>query len=96
MQQYFQVTPPTVHQMVLALERNGFISRKPGKARSIHLLVPATDFPDLERAIRLGLPEPSFRCLRWPKNELSSVGAATIDRNTGFEIFVLGRRLAQS
>ncbi len=47
MQQYFQVTPPTVHQMVLALERNGFISRKPGKARSIHLLVPPSDFPDL-------------------------------------------------
>ena len=27
MQRYFAVTPPTVHQMVLALERGGFIRR---------------------------------------------------------------------
>lgn len=45
MQDYFRVTPPTVHQMVLTLERKGFISREPGEARSIRLLVPPEELP---------------------------------------------------
>jgi DNA-binding MarR family transcriptional regulator len=32
---FFRVTPPTVHQMVLSLEKAGLISRKPGVPRSI-------------------------------------------------------------
>ena len=48
MQNYFQVTPPSVHQMVLTLEANGFIERVPGKARSIRLLIPWEDLPTLE------------------------------------------------
>ena len=39
MQQYFRVSPPSVHQMVLTLERMGFIQRQPRTARSIELLV---------------------------------------------------------
>ena len=39
MQEYFRVSPPSVHQMVLTLERAGFIKRRPGVARSIELLV---------------------------------------------------------
>ena len=39
MQQYFRVSPPSVHQMVLALERAGLIRRQPGAARSIEMLV---------------------------------------------------------
>jgi DNA-binding MarR family transcriptional regulator len=39
MQRYFQVSPPSVHQMVLTLEREGFIRRQPGVARSIEMLV---------------------------------------------------------
>ena len=39
MQRKFNVTPPSVHQMVLTLERLGFIRRTPGAARSIELLV---------------------------------------------------------
>jgi Mn-dependent DtxR family transcriptional regulator len=39
MQHYFDVTPPSVHQMVLTLERQGFIKRQPGVARSIEMLV---------------------------------------------------------
>jgi DNA-binding MarR family transcriptional regulator len=38
-QRYFGVTPPSVHQMVLTLERAGFIRRQPGVARSIEVLV---------------------------------------------------------
>jgi SOS-response transcriptional repressor LexA len=49
MQRFFQVTPPTVHQMVLTLERRGFIRRVPGQARSITLLVPPETLPPLRR-----------------------------------------------
>ena len=38
-QRRFGVTPPSVHQMVLALERAGLIRRQPGTPRSIEVLV---------------------------------------------------------
>ena len=47
-QRYFEVSPPTVHQMVLSLEQRGLISRTPGAARSIHVLVDAQELPMLE------------------------------------------------
>ena len=47
MQQYFRVSPPSVHQMVLTLEVRGLIARTPGQARSIHLLIPREQLPDL-------------------------------------------------
>ncbi len=46
-QQYFQVTPPSVHQMVVTLERAGFIRRQPRVARSIELLVDPKLLPEL-------------------------------------------------
>ena len=46
-QRYFQVTPPSVHQMVLTLEANGLIERVPWQARSIRLLIPREELPDL-------------------------------------------------
>ncbi|MBV8829454.1 MAG: hypothetical protein JO217_03620 [Acidobacteriaceae bacterium] len=48
MQKYFKVTPPSVHQMVLTLEANGFIERIPRRNRSIRLLIPRQELPDLE------------------------------------------------
>ncbi len=45
---YFRVLPPTAHQMTVRLERKGFISRVPGQARSITVLVPAEQLPPLE------------------------------------------------
>jgi DNA-binding MarR family transcriptional regulator len=39
MQQHFGVTPPSVHQMILTLERAGLIQRQPGVPRSIEVLV---------------------------------------------------------
>ena len=48
MQRYFQVSPPSVHQMVLGLERDGLIRRQPGVARSIDVLVPPQDLPILD------------------------------------------------
>ena len=48
MQRHFRVSPPSVHQMVLGLERDGFITRQPGVARSISILVPPQDLPILD------------------------------------------------
>ena len=48
LQRFFQITPPSVHYMVLTLERRGFIRRVPGQARSITLLVPPESLPPLQ------------------------------------------------
>jgi DNA-binding MarR family transcriptional regulator len=48
MQRYLEVTPPSVHRMVVELERRGLIRRQPGVARSIELLVS----PDLLPALK--------------------------------------------
>jgi DNA-binding MarR family transcriptional regulator len=47
MRRHFGVTAPSVHQMVLTLEKAGFISRVPGAARSIQLLIPPEALPIL-------------------------------------------------
>ena len=47
MQRHFQVSPPSVHQMVLTLERAGLIRRTAGVARSIELVVKPEDLPVL-------------------------------------------------
>jgi DNA-binding MarR family transcriptional regulator len=49
MQRFFGTTPPTVHQTILRLEKKGFISRIPGKARSIKLLISEKELPELKR-----------------------------------------------
>lgn len=48
MQRFFGVTAPSVHQMVLILEREGFISRQSGIARSIELLIDPDSLPRLQ------------------------------------------------
>jgi Mn-dependent DtxR family transcriptional regulator len=45
---HFRVSPPSVHQMVLTLERAGLIRRQPGVARSIELLVAPEKLPILK------------------------------------------------
>ena len=47
MQAYFGTTPPSVHRMVVELETKGLISRQPGQARSIELLLPPEALPIL-------------------------------------------------
>ena len=47
MQRHFCVTPPSVHQMVVTLEREGFIRRQPRAARSIKMLVDPEQLPVL-------------------------------------------------
>lgn len=47
LRRHFKVTPPTVHQMILNLERTGLIERKPGAPRSIKILINPERLPAL-------------------------------------------------
>ncbi len=49
MERFFRTSPPTIHTMIKTLEREGFIRRQPGVARSILLLVDANTLPLLVR-----------------------------------------------
>ena len=58
-QRRFGVTPPSVHQMVLTLERAGFIRRQPGAPRSMEVLVLPEHLPVLEmpaQPVRTSVP----------------------------------------
>jgi SOS-response transcriptional repressor LexA len=61
LRRHFRVTPPSVHQMLITLEREGLIRRQPGIARSIQLLIDPSTLPPL-------LPQPTSisqnRCAR--------------------------------
>ena len=48
LERYFRVSPPSVHEMIKTLERNGLIEKTPGQARSIRLLVQPENLPQLE------------------------------------------------
>jgi Mn-dependent DtxR family transcriptional regulator len=48
MQRFFAVTPPSVHSMILELERRGLIRRVPRQPRSIEVTVPAAELPMLQ------------------------------------------------
>jgi DNA-binding MarR family transcriptional regulator len=47
LRRHFRVTPPSVHQMLITLEREGLIRRQPGIARSIQLLIDPSTLPPL-------------------------------------------------
>jgi DNA-binding MarR family transcriptional regulator len=51
MQAFFGVTPPSVHRMVVELEKLRLIRRTPRQARSIELCLPVEEIPRL-------LPQP--------------------------------------
>ena len=48
MRRFFRVTPPTVRQMLLTLEKAGLISRKPNVARCVVVLVGRDHLPRLD------------------------------------------------
>lgn len=48
LQRYFRVSPPSVHQVILTLERNGLLSRTPGAARAIRVLLKQDELPPLD------------------------------------------------
>jgi Mn-dependent DtxR family transcriptional regulator len=48
MEKFFRVTPPSVHRMIVELERRGLIRRVARQARSIELCVSPDELPSLE------------------------------------------------
>lgn len=46
--EYFRVSPPSVHQMIVKLEEKGLITREPGVPRSVRVTVPRDEIPELE------------------------------------------------
>ena len=51
------VMPPSVNQMMKALEKAGFIARTPGAARSIRILLPPELVPKWKRGGEIEIPE---------------------------------------
>ena len=47
LERYFRVSPPAIHDMIMTLQRKGFIERTPGQGRSIRLLVNPEHLPPL-------------------------------------------------
>lgn len=45
---FFGLAPPSVHRMVVELEQRGLLARTPGAARSLRVLVPRAQLPELE------------------------------------------------
>jgi DNA-binding MarR family transcriptional regulator len=45
---FFRVTPPSVHGMIVKLEQLGLVTREPGIARSVRVVVPKDELPELE------------------------------------------------
>ena len=52
MQRFFAVTAPSVHNMVVELERRGLITRVPRQPRSIAVSVPEDELPRLREPIK--------------------------------------------
>jgi len=51
------VMPPSVNQMMKSLEKSGFISRSPGVARSIRILLPEELIPKWKRGGEVEIPD---------------------------------------
>ena len=47
MRRHFEVTAPSVHQMVVTLEKAGLIKREPGTPRSIQIMLAPEELPIL-------------------------------------------------
>jgi hypothetical protein len=74
-QRHFRVTPPSVHQMILTLEREGLIRRQPGVERSIEVLVDPEALPPLQpsllQPVKSSVQRPKERA-RWTLRLLES------------------------
>ncbi len=45
---FFGLAPPSAHRMVAALAKAGLLAKEPGVARSLRVLVPRSELPELE------------------------------------------------
>jgi Mn-dependent DtxR family transcriptional regulator len=48
MVQYFGVSPPSAHQMIVKLEQTGLITRESGVPRSVRVAIAVGEIPDLD------------------------------------------------
>lgn len=53
LQQFFNLTAPSVNSMLIRLEKRGFIRRVPGKARAIELTISTDRIPQLDRPFKV-------------------------------------------
>src|SRR3954452_22426541 len=87
MQRHFGVSPPSVHQMVLTLERLVLIRRQPGVARSIEVLLAPEDLPVLRHPepVKSSVPRNSWVACRgiWYRGEVILVPRGVPCRATG-------------
>ena len=51
-QRFFRVTPPSVHQMIVELERRGLVTRVPRQPRTIQVTLPDDELPRLLQPIK--------------------------------------------
>jgi DNA-binding MarR family transcriptional regulator len=52
LQQFFNLSAPSVNSMLFRLEKRGFIRRVPGKARAIELTISTDRIPQLDRPFK--------------------------------------------
>jgi hypothetical protein len=70
------VSPPSVNQMVKALEKRGLILRHPGQPRSIEILVPEEDIPPWNKRAKQDQSAPSSP--RSTRDKLSAAPPANL------------------
>ena len=71
-QRYFGITPPSVHQMVVTLEKRGLIEREPGQPRSIRLLFLPEQLLQNEPAKPIGSFKPKSILGHWRITQMDS------------------------
>jgi len=47
-QRFFGVSAPSVHQMIVTLERAGHIERRAGQSRAVRVLVSRSELPEID------------------------------------------------
>ena len=85
---YFGITSPSVNGMVKTLERNGFISRRPGAARTLRVEVPAHLLPDVDFGRTAHHAQPHLKPQQQPTPSGIAVSAAVAVMDTLMPILI--------
>jgi len=62
---FFDMSPPSVHQMVVTLERRGLRQRTPGQTRALRVLLPPEALPNLDGAPPVAMAAAYPRLAAW-------------------------------
>jgi hypothetical protein len=79
MASYFGITSPSVNGMIKTLERNGFISRIPGAARTLRVEVPAHVLPEIDFGRATHHATPQLKQEPSPSSLAASAAIAVMD-----------------